>query len=256
MRFGVCVGSTEQLHVARTADLDYVEVSVARWMLEGDAGDFTRLRREFDGGPPALAANGFLPPGIRLVGPERDTERALAYAREAAERLQALGVGLLVFGSGGARRIPDGYERRRGLEELAEFCRQVAPLTRNAGITLVLEPLRRAESNVWNSVDEVADFIRDRDLGGVRLLADLYHMQEEGEPLQAVIDHADLLAHTHVAGPGRVPPRPDPVLAAFLADAVEARPEISCSIECRWRDFAAELPGALRTLSDPGPRAR
>lgn len=256
MRFGVCIGSTEQLNVARVAELDYVEVSVAPWVMKGDPDDFGRLCREFDGAPSPLAANAFLSPQIRLAGPERDTDRAVVYAREAVHRLQALGVGLLVFGSGEPRRIPDGYERRRGLEELAEFCRQIAPITEDAGITLVLEPLRRAESNVWNSVGEVAAFIRDRDLRGVRLLADLYHMQEDGEPLEAVIDHAELLAHTHVAGPLRVPPRPDPVLAAFLADAAEARPDITCSIECRWRDFAAELGGALRTLRDSVPPAR
>jgi D-psicose/D-tagatose/L-ribulose 3-epimerase len=256
MRFGVCIGTADQLAVARDADLDYVEVSVARWVMESDAGGFARLRGEFDGVAAALAANVFLPPGIRLVGPERDTGRALPYVREAVRRLHLLGVQLLVFGSGGPRRIPDGYERRRGLDELAEFCRSIAPITQEAGITLVLEPLRRAESNVWNSVGEVATFIRDRELHGVRLLADLYHMQEDGEPLTAVIDHADLLAHTHVAGRGRTPPRPDPELTAFLVNAGQARPEISCSIECRWSDFAAELGPAVRTLRDSAPRAR
>lgn len=255
MRFGVCVSSPEQLTVARTAGLDYVEVPVARWVMESDADAFAQLRREFDGAPPALAANVFLPASIRLVGPERDTDKALPYVHEAVRRLHQLGVRLLVFGSGGPRRIPDGYERPRGLDELADFCRSIAPITEEAGITLVLEPLRRAESNVWNSVGEVATFIHDRELGGVRLLADLYHMQEDGEPLTAVIHHADLLAHTHVAGRGRTPPAPDPELTAFLVNAGEARPEISCSIECRWSDFAAELGPAVRTVRDSAPPA-
>lgn len=256
MRLGVCIGSSEQLAAARDADLDYVEISVAPWVMKGDAGEFARLREEFDGGPGALAANVFLPANTRLMGTERATDDVLAYVREAARRLQVLGVRLLVFGSGGARRIPDGYERRRGLDELAEFCRHVAPITQEAGITLVLEPLRRAESNVWNSVGEVAGFIRDRELEGVRLLADLYHMQEDGEPLTAVTDHPDLLAHTHVAGRARTPPRPDPELTTFLAGAGRARPGISCSIECRWTDFAAELGPALQTLRDAGSPAR
>ncbi len=256
MRFGVCIGAVEQLGAARDAGVDYVEVSVARLIMERDDDGFARLRRELEGGPPALAANVLLPAGMRLVGPQRDADQALTYVREAVRRLQLLGARLLVFGSGGPRRIPDGYERRRGLHELAGFCRRIAPIAQEAGLALVLEPLRRAESNVWNSIGEVAAFIHDHRLEPVRLLADLYHMQEDGEPLTAVLDHADLLVHTHVAGRGRTPPRRDPELTAFLANTAVARPGVSCSIECRWDDFRAELGPAVRTLRDSAVPAR
>lgn len=232
------------------ADPDYLEVSVAGLVMSGDTEEFERLRGELESGPPVVAANVFLPSGIRLVGPEAGTERVLDYVGEATARLRQLGVRLLVFGSGGPRRIPDGYDRERALGELAEFCRQTAGILEPAGITLVLEPLRRAESNVWNSVGEVAGFIRERQLHGVRLLADLYHMQEDGEPISAVTEHADLLAHTHVAGAGRIPPSPAPELVAFLAAVKEARGDLTCSIECRWNDFAGELRPALATLRE------
>lgn len=251
MKFGCCIGRVDQLPSTRTADLDYLEVSVAGLVMAGDAGAFDRLRAELDGGPPVRAANVFLPSGVHLVGPEATGDDVLSYVREAAGRLGALGVHRLVFGSGGARRIPDGYDRERAAEELAAFCRSAGAIVGDAGITLVLEPLRRAESNVWNSVGEAGRFIRDHDLepAGVRLLADLYHMREENEPLTALRDHADLLAHTHVAGPGRVSPGDDDAeLTEFLTLARQADPDLTCSIECRWTDFATELEPALRAL--------
>lgn len=247
MRFGCCIGRVDQLSATRDVGLDYVEVSVAGLVMQEG---FERLSQELLSGPPVLAANVFLPSTVRLVGPDEGTEGVLAYVREAVARLQQLGVKILVFGSGGPRRIPDGYDRERALTELAEFCRHAAGIADAAGITLVLEPLRRAESNVWNSVGEVAAFIRERRLDGVRLLADLYHMREDGEPVSAVTEHADLLAHTHVAGHGRTPPSPDPELTAFLTAAERVRDGLTCSIECRWNDFATELGPALRTLRE------
>lgn len=250
MRVGCCVGRLDQLPAARLADVDYLEVSVAGLVMADGAGGFERLREEVRSGPPALAANVFLPSGVRLVGRRPDDDEVLVYVREAVERLHVLGVKMLVFGSGAPRRVPDGYDRERALAELAGFCRQAAGIARAAGITLVLEPLRRAESNVWNSVGEVAAFIREERLEGVRLLADLYHMQEDGEPTGAVTEYADLLAHTHVAGRGRTPPSPDPELGAFLAAARQVDGDLTCSIECRWNDFAAEVGPAVRTVRE------
>ncbi len=248
MRFGCCIGRVDQLPAVQNADLDYLEVAVGNLVMATGAEDFEQLRGVVRSGPPVLAANVLLPSSVRLLGSDTDRDQVLAYVRDATERLRLLAVRLVVFGSGGPRRIPDGYERARALGELAEFCRQAAGITQAADITLVLEPLRRAESNVWNSVGEVAAFIRDHRLEGVRLLADLYHMREEGEPVSAVTEHADLLAHTHVAGVGRTPPAPDPELSAFLAAAQQARSDLTCSIECRWNDLASELAPALRTL--------
>lgn len=248
MRFGCCVSRVDQLPAVRQAELDYLEVSVAGLVMAGGRGESERLGEGLRSGPPVLAANVFLPQSVHLVGPEAGGDDLLAYVREATRRLQSLGVRLLVFGSGGPRRIPEGYDRRRGEDELAGFCRRAAAIAREAGLTLVLEPLRRAESNVWNSLGEVAAFIRAHELEGVRLLADLYHMQEDGDPLAAVTEHADLLAHAHVAGPGRTPPRAGPELDGFLRRVGAAGPDLTCSIECRWNDLAAELPAALHTL--------
>ena len=123
-------------------------------------------------------------------------------------------------------------------------------------MVLAVEPLRRAESNVLNSVREAAAFVRERGIADARVLADLYHMQEEGEDLGALDDSADLLAHTHVADSGRTPPgQGDWDLEGFLERLRTVGYTGACSIECIWSDFAAEAPAAVAHMRSVAERA-
>ena len=55
--------------------------------------------------------------GIRY-GPDVSLERQDAYMEACIGRLARLGVEVLVFGSGGARNIPDGFSRAQALDQL------------------------------------------------------------------------------------------------------------------------------------------
>src|SRR4051812_50131870 len=113
MRVGCCVSNAAQLDAAERAGADYVEVPVASWVM-GAGGPEPAAAAPAE----AEAANVFLPSDLALVGPTADAGRIDAYVRDAIERLAGLGVRTLVFGSGGARAIPDGVSRDRGLEDL------------------------------------------------------------------------------------------------------------------------------------------
>ena len=241
----------ERLAAAGQGGADYVEVPVASWVMRaGEAG----LAAVASASPPPLAANVLLPSDLPLLGAQADPARVDAYLDTAMGRLQRLGVRTLVFGSGQARSIPAGVSRAQGLDGLERFLREAGRRATEAGVTLVLEPLRSAESNVWTSVAEAAAFLRARDVPGVRLLADLYHMREEGEPVDAVAGAAGLLAHVHVAGPGRRPPCADAELRAFFEALGEAGYAGDCSIECRWEDFPAEVGPAIGAVRAAMPR--
>ena len=105
------------------------------------------------------------------------------------------------------------------------------------------------QARVEAYVGEAAAFVRQRDLSQTRVLADLYHMQEEGEDLGALDDSADLLAHVHVADSGRRPPgQGDWPVPAFLERLRTIGYTGACSIECLWTDFAREAPAAVAHL--------
>jgi sugar phosphate isomerase/epimerase len=83
----------------------------------------------------------------------------------------------------------------------------------------------------------------------VKVLADLYHIVVESEPISNVVAAEAMLAHVHVADTGRRYPGsgsyPYPELfAALRAIGYDQR----VSVECRWEDLAAESKAALAFL--------
>jgi sugar phosphate isomerase/epimerase len=249
MRLGCCISKPDQVASLEAAAADYCEVPAARLMTGGD-DEFDELAAAYAASSvPVKAANVFLPGELKVTGPAVSRERQDAYVEACAARLERLGVGVLVFGSGKARDVPDGFNREQALDQLEDFMRRAAATLGGHGIKPVLEPLRRAESNVFNSVGEGAAFLRERRIEGFFLLADLYHMNEEGEPLEVVQACADLLAHVHVAGLGRRAPAPDDRdIVALFGHLRRAGYRGNCSIECNWKDFPAEVGPSMDVL--------
>jgi sugar phosphate isomerase/epimerase len=245
MRLGCCISGEDQLGPLE-GSADYCELPVARALMESDES-FERLAARLITSPvPALACNVFLPARLKVVGPEVDQDALTGYVATALARMRQIGAAVLVVGSGAARTVPDGFDRDEALEQFAGFLRRVSVAAADRGVTVVLEPLRPEETNLLNTVAESAAFLRERDTGPARLLADLYHMREQRETMDAIGAAADLLAHVHVAGVGRGRPAPDAEdLEPFLRALHDAAYTGDCSIECSWKDFAAEAPGAL-----------
>ena len=81
---------------------------------------------------------------------------------------------------------------------LIEVTRLIGETAAQYGVTIVIEPLNRGETNMINSVGEGACLRAAVNLPNVQLLADYYHVAAEGH------DPADLarvggIAHCHIA---------------------------------------------------------
>jgi sugar phosphate isomerase/epimerase len=255
MRLGCCISSEDQL-AALEGSADYCELPVARALMESDESFERFAARLGSSRVPALACNVFLPAKLKVVGPEVDADALAGYVETALARMERVGAGVLVVGSGAARAVPDGFDRERALEQFAGFLREVAVRAAGHRVTVVLEPLRPQETNLLNTVAESAAFLRERETGPARLLADLYHMREQGEAMDVLGETVDLLAHVHVAGVGRGAPAPDADdIEPFVRALREAAYAGDCSIECSWKDFTAEAPGALDFMRSVVPGA-
>ena len=110
-----------------------------------------------------------------------------------------IGVQIVVFGSGTARMIPDGMSGADAQVRLDAFLTGAEQRARQAGVTIVIEPLRSQETNLIHTVREGAAYVRRLSLPNLRLLADSYHMYCEQEPLTSLVENADILRHVHVA---------------------------------------------------------
>jgi len=155
-----------------------------------------------------------------------------------------------VFGSGGARRIPEGFDPRAAHDQIVAFCGMVAPLAHDHGVVVVVEPLNTAECNVLTTVSECAGLVNEVRHPAIRLLVDAYHLMHDGDSYDDMVRHGHLLAHVHIATvPGRLVPGAEPCdLTRFFRGLADARYKGRVSIEAKITDPHTELPAALAAL--------
>ena len=144
MQFGFC-GEFSWTTPARAAGYDFAEWTVSNLLgpRQSDAEFAPNLAAIRAAALPYPAANGFIPADLKITGPHVDRGALEAYATRAFARAQTAGVDVIVFGSGGARAIPEGYSRDAAWEQLVAFTKMIAPVAAAHAVTVVVEPLNR-----------------------------------------------------------------------------------------------------------------
>lgn len=251
MRFGVCC-SPEQITTVAAAGFDFCELPArAVSPFEDDVAAAPALHAIAAAPIRPESFNVLVPADIPLCGPRADHATLRSYLQRAFGRMASLGATIAVLGSGAARRIPDDWPRGTALDQLADALSLAGDEAARAGIALALEHLNRQECNVFNTVGECAAFVRERGLSDVRLLADLYHVEVEHEPLAAVADAMPLVVHVHVAGGGRrSPDTPGYDYAGFMQVLRAAGYDARISAECGWENLAEQTPVALQFMRE------
>lgn len=230
---------------------DYTEA--AGGMLVGmDDAEFARVVAENDRDSLGLyAMNSLFPPELKMGDPSTDRAALQTYIHRLIDRFVPLGIRYAVFGSGAARSIPANVERADSIAALRRFMNDFAEYAYTRGVTLVIEPLRKRETNVFVTVPESAAEVRELANPGVMLLCDSFHMAEEGTPAEAVLDAASLIRHCHMAeAPDRTCPgvftTGDPSYNRQFADALKkAGYDGGVSAECGFTDFRTDAPAIL-----------
>src|SRR5437773_1425828 len=159
MQFGICT-TVEQSAAAKSAGWDFVEECVQTF-LQGEVADaqWKGLERAKASALPVPSANMLVPGSLKITGPEANLEKLRDYMARVVDRAAKIGMRTLVFGSGGARNVPEGFDRDDAWDQIAEFAQLSADLARQHNITIVLEPLNRTECNIVNSVKEAMTYV-------------------------------------------------------------------------------------------------
>ncbi len=218
IRFGIC---TDPFHapVLAAQGYDYLECAISALGLM-EAGSYDELAERMKASPlKAEAGNLLLPGGTRLTGEQADLEDACAKLAVSLPRFARLGGKVAVFGSGGARAVPEGFARESAMEQLAEFCRRAGAICGEYGLLLAIEPLNRKECNIVNSVVEALELAVACGDSRVGALADWYHVAVENEGTEGIAAAGNRLYHCHIARPdGRAYPHPsDPDCSGYEA---------------------------------------
>jgi sugar phosphate isomerase/epimerase len=247
---GYCTGLSN-LEAAKAAGFDYVELSATEIANLSDS-DFEAAAAKIKSiGIATPAANLFVPAAIRLTGPETNPDQQNAHVKKALTRLARLGVQVVVFGSGGARRVPDGFSKDEAFKQLVDFGRRAAEEGRANGITITIEPLRKQETNIINTAGEGLTLVEAIAHPNFQLMIDFYHLASEQEDPAVVLRAKDRLRHLHVANPkDRVFPAQweEYDYAPFFANLKKIGYDKRISVEGRTTDLAAQGPPAIALL--------
>ncbi len=199
MRFGICMPMDRSAKL-RSAGWDYLEALVHQ-LLQGATPDaqWNGRAEAAASALPIPAANQLLPATMKITGPAVNFEQLRKYMQVVTRRAAEIGIKTLVFGSGVARKVPEGFDRNEARRQIIEFVRMSAPMCAEHDVTLVAEPLNRGECNIINSLAEAMEYVRVIDHPNFQCLLDSYHFWLEDEPLENLADAMPWIRHVHVA---------------------------------------------------------
>lgn len=249
MRIGFCA-PWEKAALVADAGFDYIEPAVVAGLQpERDWAEttFSQLEAPIK----AEAFMGFLPGDLKVVGPEIDDQRIKSYLEIAFQRLAKVGAKVVVFGSAGARRVPDGWSMVDARTQILDFLKLCAPIAATSGVTLAIEPLGSAECNIIISVAEAMEYVNAVESPSIQVLSDLFHVDSDQQSHLETRDAGSALRHVHVAGGvGRRVPTNDDVdyLAAYFGILKQAGYDGRISVEARTVDMEREAPIAAEVL--------
>lgn len=250
IRLGVCT-DIDNIGTLAAMGYDYLEAGLSK-VAQLSQEAFDAALAKVSASPIKVEAFNVMVPGtIRLTGPDVRPDEIQTYLEAAFPRAAALGGRVIVFGSGGARRVPEGWTTDEAWKQLIAYLQQCAPLCEKYGICIAIEPLRQAETNILHTVREGAALAAAVGSPFVGVLGDTFHMHAENEPLSAFSDAKAWLKHVHTAEPTqRVYPKAgDGCDYAAIFDALKAAGyEGRLSVEGRCEDLERDGTEALAVL--------
>lgn len=194
--------------------------------------------------------NVLFPGSIKIAGPDVDEEKALAYLQSVLQRAKEAGIKNLLLGSGGARRLPDGYDKSLATENFIKLCARFANLAQQYEVMIILENLNSTETNFINTLNEAAHVVRSVNHPSFKLNADIYHMMKENESPEEIIKAGDLIVYSELAEreqrtlPGVMKDDFVPYLKALNTVGFKG----AIMIEGRTDDFRKDIPRAYKYL--------
>lgn len=228
----------------------YVEFSLRDLMtIPQEAwGNFCNKVERF--GSPVEACNNFFPTTQRITGPTVDFQALTRYTKESLKRAKDLGAKVVVFGSSGARNLPEGFPRDNGMEQIRKASRMIGEVAEAVGVVVAIEYHNRGEANVLNTMEEAVHLCREVNHPYLKVLSDYYHMAYENEPVEALSLAQGLLVHAHFAEVENrsFPEEPKEEYRAYFSALKKIGYRGRVSVEAFTKNIEKDAPRALEVL--------
>ena len=208
MEYGFCTGfasvplwqiEEDMILDIKVSGYDYPEFPVMSFA-EMSEEEFSRLEKMAS----APVACNLFPSYIPLSNNNRDLNKIREYLDIAFTRASRLSIGKIIFGSGKARSFSSPTTREEGKKNLYETIEKaIIPKAKEYGIKVLVEPLTRGECNIINTLLDGYEAVKYFNDDNFLLMADLFHMKNNGENLETLKECLPSIRHIHIAGKDR-----------------------------------------------------
>lgn len=258
MKFGCCgnmitggcgVDIIEQL---KEIGYDYIELSLSH-IAQIKQEQFKILKdRIKNTGIKCEVCNNFFPHDLKLTGTNVSCGEIKKYINNSIERASKIGAEVIVFGSGIAKNVPDDFPINKAWEQLINLLRYIDNIANTNDIIIAIEPLRREECNIINTVSEGLSLVRKVNRKNIKLLVDYYHMTYQNEEPKIIIKARDYIQHIHFANVnGRVFPKnilENKEYKKFIKELMNINYNKRVSVEAYSKNFYNDAKKSLEFL--------
>ena len=126
---GLCSGF-DSAEKVKTGGVDYIEENFQKLTAPNDPDDkvLPRLEAAAKAALPVYSCNGFLPASLRVVGTDANHDGVVKFCETGFPRAAKAGIKVVVFGSGGARKLADGFSRDEAMKQMIALGKRIAPI--------------------------------------------------------------------------------------------------------------------------------
>ena len=194
---GICTDFVN-LPEAAALGFDFVELSL-RDVAALPAADFAELAGYVDAaGIRVHACRDMLPDDLPVTGPGVNATALHGYLKPALGRAHRLGAKVVALDAAKSRAVPGDGDYPFAWRQLGNFLRLCQGHARDYGVTVCLEPLRKADCSLLNLVSEATLIAGLLQLDHIAVAAHWGHMSMASEPMGALWRAAPLLRHVHI----------------------------------------------------------
>ncbi len=200
IKFGACCDVSQCL-ADFPREADFIEIHATQLSEADDATYRAVLDAVKSGELNLYSCNCFFPWGSSIVGEEADKSAINNYIDKTFYRLAECGVKTVVFGSGTQRSIPFKASAKKTFEELTEIGLRFSDNAAKYGQIVVVEPLRRSEDNIINSIAMAKKLCGLVNRENFATMVDFYHFADGEEDHSVLTENFSLIRHAHIASP-------------------------------------------------------
>lgn len=194
---GIC---TDFVNLPEASGLgyDYVELSLRQIAALAEP-EFTELADYVAGaGIAVYACRDMLPEDLPITGPGVSAAALHDYLKRALGRAQRLGAKVVALDAARSRVVAGDNDFSFASRQLGNFLRLCQGHARECGVTVALEPLRKADCPLMNLVSEAALIAGLLQLSNIAVAAHWGHMSMASEPMNALWKAGPLLKHVYL----------------------------------------------------------